>query len=85
VNHSNQNEPEQSIVEWRILPTLVESELTVAYPVKSPLEYTIYNSRGQYISSGVLTEIETRIDVNMLARGLYFIGVETDVRKFVKK
>jgi hypothetical protein len=81
-----------------IIPNPVNQDEILIYPnpVKTVLNvknisdranYKIYNAAGQIVSTGII--LNNKIDVNMLASGIYVIDIDdvkgTAQKKFIKE
>jgi hypothetical protein len=69
-------------LDWVIYPNPATSVLQLRAP--SGKDYTIRNPLGQIIITGKTTSVISVIDISSLARGIYNVQLEGEVKRFVK-
>jgi hypothetical protein len=70
---------------WSVYPTKLEEELTILNPLARKANYQIYNTIGQMVASGRMTE-KVIISTNSWSRGMYYIknDINAEVIKILK-
>jgi hypothetical protein len=67
-----------------VYPNPTDGVLNVRLPqCDSPTEYRISNMIGQTLMTGQITAENQQIDVSNLPKGMFFISIGKDSRKFV--
>ena len=77
----NQN----SILDFSIYPNPVSEELIIKRPTREPATGNLYDTTGKLILNFTLNYQESRINVENLAAGIYFLEISDNKNTFVKK
>lgn len=76
----------QEKVQFSVFPNPTTEVLNVAFEENINKEYTIYDSSGRYVLSGVVDNTNsTQINVSSLQGGTYILKIGATVNKFIKK
>ena len=66
-------------------PNPTDGQLTLTMSEVSSFDYRVYDLIGQCVASGKAQGNETRLDLNHLNKGIYFISVECDGNRLIQK
>src|SRR5690554_420556 len=77
----NQN----SILDFSIYPNPVSEELIIKRPTREPATGNLYDTTGKLILSFTLNDQDSRINVENLAAGVYFLEISGNSNTVVKK
>ena len=68
-----------SLFELKAFPNPFQSSVTIQSSEAKDLAYTIYNTQGQLITSGTLSDLNNKIDLESLITGTYYFVYQTDM------
>ena len=80
----SEKEFEDTKIKVQMFPNVAEDELTVYFSKPYAIDYTVNNVLGQQVKYGKINAGD-KINVNELSTGLYFLRLEKQVFKFLKK
>lgn len=68
-----------SLFELKAFPNPFQSSVTIQSSEAKDLSYTIYNTQGQLITSGTISDLNNKIDLESLITGTYYFVYQTDM------